>query len=35
MLEPEYVIQRLAGLAEKLTLTRGGVGITVKAEISK
>lgn len=34
-LEPEYVIQRLAGLAEKLTLTRGGVGITVNAEIIK
>ena len=28
-LEPEYVITKLAGLAEQLTLTRGGVGITV------
>jgi ADP-heptose:LPS heptosyltransferase len=32
-LEPGYVIKQLAGLAEKLTLTRGGVGITVNSEI--
>ena len=32
-LEPEYVIKKLAGLAEQLTLTRGGVGITVNSEI--
>ena len=31
-LEPEYVIKKLAGLAEQLTLTRG-VGITVNSEI--
>src|SRR4030095_15711479 len=33
-LEPEYVIRKLAGLVE-LTLTRGGVGITVNSEIPK
>ena len=33
-LEPEYVIRELAGLVE-LTLTRGGVGITVNSEIPK
>ncbi|HSE84992.1 MAG TPA: glycosyltransferase family 9 protein [Candidatus Binatia bacterium] len=32
-LEPKYVIKELAGLVEKLTLTRGGVGITVTCEI--
>jgi ADP-heptose:LPS heptosyltransferase len=32
-LGPEYVIKKLAGLAEQLTLTRGGVGITVNSEI--
>jgi ADP-heptose:LPS heptosyltransferase len=32
-LKPEYVIKKLAGLAEQLTLTRGGVGITVNPEI--
>src|SRR5262245_5798121 len=32
-LEPEYVIKKLAELADELTLTRGGVGITVNSEI--
>jgi hypothetical protein len=32
-LEPESVIKELAKRAEKLTLTRGGAGITVIREI--
>lgn len=32
-LKPDYVISELWSLAEKLTLTRGGVGITVNSEI--
>jgi ADP-heptose:LPS heptosyltransferase len=32
-LEPGYVIKKLARLVEQLTLTRGGVGITVNSEI--
>ena len=34
-LEPEYLIEKLTGLGEQLTLTRGGVGITVNPEIAK